>query len=214
MITNALTVAQKLLVARRKEVLAVGLMVLYTLGMIHPANAQEVTYIIFDPPGSTSAQPASINAEGAITGAYSDGQNIHAFLRVRDGTITTFDVPGPTSNPTPVGINRAGEIAGSYDDPDSVFHGFLRGRDGTLTTFDVPGATQTVPTGINSKGEITGYYDDANDATHGFLRAPDGTFTTFDPPGYTGTGPTGINSAGTITGSVNGHGFVRIEDKR
>jgi len=49
---------------------------------------------------------------------------------------------------------------------------------------------------------------------HGFLRAPDGTFTIFDPPGYTGTGPTGINSAGTITGFVNGHGFVRIEDKR
>jgi hypothetical protein len=42
MITNALTVAQKLLVAGRKEVLAVGLMVLSTLGMIHPANAQEV----------------------------------------------------------------------------------------------------------------------------------------------------------------------------
>src|SRR5437660_1352616 len=65
MITNALTVAQKLLVAGRKEVLAVGLMVLYTLGIPHPANAQEVTYIIFDAPGSTFTQPTSINAKGA-----------------------------------------------------------------------------------------------------------------------------------------------------
>src|SRR6267378_6050264 len=63
MITNALSVAQKLLLAGRKEVLAVGLMVLSTLGMIHPANAQEATYIIFDPPGSTSTRPTSINAE-------------------------------------------------------------------------------------------------------------------------------------------------------
>jgi hypothetical protein len=173
------------------------------------------TFTTFDPPGSVGTFPASINAETAITGSYSDGQNIHGFLRARDGTITTFDVPGPTSNPNPIGINQAGEIAGSYLDPQGNYsHGFLRSRDGTFTTFDVPAATQTVPTGINSKGEITGSYDDAQYVSHGFLRAPDGTVTTFDPPGYTGTGPTGINSAGTITGSVNGHGFVGIEDKR
>ncbi len=173
------------------------------------------TFTTFDPPGSVGTFAASINAEGAITGGYSDGQNIHGFLRARDGTITTFDVPGPTSNPIPVGINRAGEIAGSYLDPTGNYsHGFLRARDGTFTKFDVPAAPETFPTGLNSKGEITGWYYDANFNGHGFLRAPDGTFTTFDPPGYTGTGPTGINSAGTITGSVNGHGFVRIEDKR
>jgi len=170
---------------------------------------------------------ASINAEGAITGGYSDGQNIHGFLRARDGTITTFDVPGPTSNPNPIGINQAGEIAGSYLDPQGNYsHGFLRARDGTFTTFDVPGAAYvgTVPTGINSKGKITGGYEDANGAGHGFLRAPDGTFTTFDPPGYTGTDPTAINSAGTVIGMVSartviglvnpGHGFIRIEHKK
>src|SRR5258708_31261846 len=97
MITNALTVAQKLLVARRKEVLAVGLMVLYTLGMIHPANAQEVTYIILDPPGSTSAQPASINAKGAIAGTYNAANFVlHCFLRSPDGSITTYNPPHPS----------------------------------------------------------------------------------------------------------------------
>ncbi len=126
MITNALTVAQKLLVARRKEVLAVGLMVLYTLGMIHPANAQEVTYIIFDPPGSTSSHPASINAKGAITGSYNDANFVlHGFLRAPDGSFTTFDAPGATST-FPQSINRVGAIAGSYDDSNFVLHGFLR----------------------------------------------------------------------------------------
>ena len=174
------------------------------------------TFTTFDPPGSVGTFAASINAEGAITGGYSDGQNIHGFLRARNGTITTFDVPGPTSNPNPIGINQAGEIAGSYLDPQGNYsHGFLRARDGTFTTFDVPAAAQTVPTGINSKGEITGSYDDAQYVTHGFLRAPDGTVTTFDPPGYTGTGSSGINSAGTIIGVTgSGHGFIRIEDKK
>src|SRR5258708_12181998 len=67
MITNALTVAQKLLVAGRKEVLAVGLMVLSTLGMIHPANPQKVTYTIFNPPLSTSTQPTTTTAPAPIT---------------------------------------------------------------------------------------------------------------------------------------------------
>src|SRR2546421_108487 len=108
MITNALTVAQRLLLARRKEVLAVGLMVLYTLGMIHPANAQEVTFIIFDPPGSTSTHPASINAKGAITGSYNDANFVlHGFLRAPDGSFTTFDAPGAAYT-FPASINRVG----------------------------------------------------------------------------------------------------------
>jgi len=78
MITNALTVAQKLLVAGRKEVLAVGLMVLSTLGMIHPANAQKVTYTIFDPPGSTSTQPKSINgSKSYLYHLRSSGLDLH-----------------------------------------------------------------------------------------------------------------------------------------
>jgi hypothetical protein len=104
MITNALTVAQKLLVAGRKEVLAVGLMVLSTLGMIHPANAQKVTYIIFDPPGSTSTQPNSINRKGAITGSYRDAQLVnHGFLRDRTGlsrasTLRARTTPNPQAS--------------------------------------------------------------------------------------------------------------------
>ena len=83
-----------------------------------------------------------------------------------------------------------------------------------MRTNPCPGLTTPI-IGINSKGEITGWCENTNGTSHGFLRAPDGTFTVFDPPGYTGTFPTGINSAGTIIGVVNqGHGFVRMEDKR
>ena len=128
-----------------------------------------------------------------------------------------FDVPGDTNSTNPVGINRAGEITGSYSDANNVTHGFLRSRGGAFTTFDVPGAIATVPTGLNSKGVITGY-DLANNRNHGFLRYRDGTFITFDPPGAVDTDPTSINSAGAITGYYQEpagvyHGFLRIEDK-
>lgn len=37
----------------------------------------------------------SINPEGAIAGFYFDEGNVfHGFVRTREGTITTFDVPG------------------------------------------------------------------------------------------------------------------------
>jgi hypothetical protein len=169
MITNALTVAQRLLVAGRKEVLAVGLMVLYTLGMTHPANAQEVTYIIFDPPGSTNTLPKSINAEGAIAGSYTDANLVlHGFLRAPDGSFTTFDPPGAAYT-FPASINRVGAIAGSYTDASLVVHGFLRAPDGTVTTFDPPGYTGTDPLGINSAGTIIGVVNGG----HGFVRIED-----------------------------------------
>src|SRR5882724_2033253 len=99
---------------RQKAMLALSFLALSTLGMIHPANAQEVTYIIFDPPGSTSTQPKSINAKGAITGSYNDANFVrHGFLRAPDGSFTRFHAPGATYT-FPQSINRVGAVAGSY----------------------------------------------------------------------------------------------------
>src|SRR5438270_447674 len=139
LITNALTLDRKLFVAHRKGALALGFIVLCTLGTTPPANAQDVTYIIFDPPGSTFTQPHSINAEGTITGNYGDAQYvIHGFLRARDGTFTTFD-PAGAAYTFSQSINRWGAIAGSYTDANFVEHGFLRAA-GSFTTFDPPGS--------------------------------------------------------------------------
>jgi hypothetical protein len=53
----------------------------------------------------------------------------HAFLRSRDGTITTFDFPGATST-SGASINQEGTITGSYFDVAVQVHGFVRQRDG------------------------------------------------------------------------------------
>jgi len=173
-----------------------------------------------------------INPKGAIAGFYTEASSVtHGLLRARDGTITTFDVPGAGTGAFQGtfsgGINPKGVIAGVYTDANNVNHGFVRAPDGTITTFDVSaagtGAFQgTLASGflgISPDGRIAGAYVDANNVNHGFLRAPDGTIITFDVPGvgtgaFQGTSPLGINAEGAITGyyidaSNVGHGFLR-----
>jgi len=194
------------------------------------------TFITFDAPGAGSGffqgtYPYSINQEGRITGAYIDANSMgHGFLRARNGTFTTFDVPGLTST-SPFAISRTGASTGSYaynNDVNSVAHGFLRSSNGTIITFDAPGAGTgilegTYPSSINSEGEITGTYYDINFVGHGFFRAKNGTLTTFDAPGagttgrFPGTYAVGINAEGVILGMYTdannvSHGFLRDSD--
>jgi hypothetical protein len=49
-----------------------------------------------------------INPAGAFSGYYVDASHVsHGFLRARDGTISTFDVPS-SMNATPTGMNPGG----------------------------------------------------------------------------------------------------------
>ena len=138
------------------------------------------TIVTFDVPGaaigsSLGTWPRAINPTGQIAGYYDDtttqsaGCNghcltRHAFLRQRNGTFITFDVPGAGSGngqgTFPESINPSGEIAGEYIDVNGNLHGFLRQPDGTIITFDPNGSTLTSPSGINSAGEITGFYSE------------------------------------------------------
>src|SRR5579859_5135105 len=78
------------------------------------AHAQEAICRTFDPPGSVSTIPMSINPAGEITGYYFDSNNnYHGFLRSRDGRFTTFDFPG-ASDTAAASINPAGDITGTY----------------------------------------------------------------------------------------------------
>jgi hypothetical protein len=225
--------------------MATALCLFATLAIPASLAAQEnldhqPTFTTFDVPGAgTGAQqgtfPTSINPEGAITGYYLDASFVqHGFLRARNGSLTTIDVPGGVNGTYPANINPEGAITGYYCDA-SVCHGFLRARNGSLTTFDVPGDINgIVPVSINPEGEITGFSIDVNLVFHGFLRARDGSLTTFDVPGagtgaFQGTfyfgesffknnnGSGGINPAGAITASYVDasnmlHGFLRAPD--
>lgn len=60
---------------------------------------------------------ADINDKGVVTGSCQDHQHPGRFLgfvRKPDGTVNEFRVPNGGNSTTPVGINNAGVIAGSY----------------------------------------------------------------------------------------------------
>jgi hypothetical protein len=130
------------------------------------------------------ADGGCINPAGLIVGSYFDATFLeHSFVRTKDGTITTFDVPGAGTGPfqgtEARGINPAGTIEGVYTDPSNVSHGFVRAKDGTITTFDAPGAgtgagqgTAVFMGATNPAGATTGAYLDSNIVFHGFLRTP------------------------------------------
>jgi hypothetical protein len=62
----------------------------------------------------------------------------HGFLRERNGTLTTIDVPGSTVTEV-LAINPAGTLIGDFNTSAVSFQGFLRSADGTFTTTDFPG---------------------------------------------------------------------------
>jgi len=144
----------------------------------------------FDAPGADTTIgsgngtfPESINAAGAITGRYVDGNTVyHGFIRSPGGAFTTFDAPRSSSalddGTFPASMNDTGVIIGRYVDRNTVCHGFLRSPGGRFVVFDAPGSSSalddgTFPRSINSKGAITGNYSVADKEVNlGFLRSP------------------------------------------
>jgi hypothetical protein len=88
------------------------------------------------------------------------------------GKYTAIAVPGAVDTFIS-GVNRAGEVSGSYstDPTQPATHGFLY-RDGTYTTFDVPGSVSTQLGGLTDAGTVTGCYTDANGVPVGFYTRP------------------------------------------
>src|SRR6516162_861952 len=137
--------------APRKGALALCL-ALCTLGLGVSTNAQEkkAEFFTFDAPGAgigafQGTLGLTINPKGEIVGYYLDSGNVaHAFVRSRNGTITSFDAPGAGTGAfqgtIAYGINPPGAVVGPYFDSNYVFHSFLRQPHGTITTFDAPGA--------------------------------------------------------------------------
>ena len=63
-------------------------------------------------------------------GAYIDSSGVgHAYVRTREGSITTFNASGAGTlagqGTFGAAINAPGDVAGYYTDADNVIHGFL-----------------------------------------------------------------------------------------
>jgi hypothetical protein len=165
-------------------------------------------------------QPAAINISGVIVGTYFDAFGVgHGFIRSKEGSITTFDVPGDVFGTYPSAINPSGATTGLYIDGAGTTHFFVRAAGGAVTSFDLP---PDAPAGsgpifayIAADGTVAATYTDASGNPHAFLRDAKGDMTTVGVPGaVNGTEANGINANGVVTGdwrdsNFTVHGFIR-----
>ncbi|HTT99150.1 MAG TPA: hypothetical protein VMF58_13960 [Rhizomicrobium sp.] len=167
----------------------------------------------FSAPSAVTTSPHAINSAGTVAGSYyTSDNNQHGFFRTKDGTITTFNVPGGFDSTYADGINQSGDITG-YAYNNAAYVGFVRkAMDGTFTIFfNIDGCkvNDVFPAAINADGTVTGVCFDGNSVQHGFVRAPDGTIKSFSVPNANGgTTPTAIAANGKTVGYANDVNFV------
>lgn len=184
--------------------------------MMLPTASTPQTITTFDVPNSGSTAAQAINLRGQVTGYYEPQQGkTGAFIRERDGTITTFNVQLFNLFWLTWGtdINVRGEVIGYVSVPAGGDFGFIREKDGTVVTFpnrdtSIASAAFAEPAplrdcldgtaalAVNEIGEITGTV--GGNCDHGFLRYRDGTIVSF----WVAVSPSSPNAM-TIPKSIN-----------
>ncbi|HEX7895340.1 MAG TPA: Ig-like domain-containing protein, partial [Terriglobales bacterium] len=107
-------------------------------------------------PGATDTEVFGINDFGDIVGLYQTAGplNFHGFVR-HAGVFTSIDDPDATFGTMALGINKSGEVVGSYDNA----HGFVF-ENGHYRTVNAPQFAGETPNtqlnGLNNLGWIAG----------------------------------------------------------
>jgi uncharacterized membrane protein len=138
----------------------------------------------------------------------------HGFLRHKNGTFTTVDLPGTPFNQL-LGLNNVNQAAGYYADSSNIDHAYTydESAGGVFRVIVIPAAVEgSQATDINDLGQISGFYIDSAGKNHGFLLIP-GKFRTLNFPGSTLTQALGLNNNGLVVGfyvdrSNASHGFI------
>jgi uncharacterized membrane protein len=135
------------------------------LGFVVSPAGTETTY----DDGSHFVEPAAIDSSATRLVGFS---GYGAFYY--DGAhYTVLAAPGATLGTLARGVNRHGEVSGTYATGTSsapIANGFLY-RNGAYTTWNVPGAITTGINGINDAGKIVGCFTDSA-GSHGFVATP------------------------------------------
>jgi len=167
------------------------------------AQAQ-YSFTTFTYPGADGVQGWGINnALRTPANAYGTGMPPDSLVYdFATGTLTPIPSAGGGLSSLAIGINEAGQLAGSYTDGSGVKGFVLTGS--FYNTFSYPGALKTFGRALNNTGLVTGYAETsaAPLTAAGFIHQPStGTFTTIMPVGATFTIAQGVNDAGVVVGS-------------
>ncbi len=180
------------------------------------ADCTDWNFFTLPAPWEQGTLARGINRWGTVVGYGFNGAagKIVSFIRFKDGSVTTFQVPNFETLLTR--RNRFGVTVGNYYDNNPSgqrSHGIVVSGNKTVTV-DYPGSYHTNLSSINSYGAIVGSHGTKAGVTDGF-KLKDGTFRRVHYPNSTFTSPIDINDQGTIIGVYSdqknqGHGFVRV----
>lgn len=177
-----------------------------TSGMLFATLAQaQYTFTTFSLPGANGMQGWGINSALRVPGnAYGGTAPTDSLVYdFASATLTPIPSAGGGLSATAIGINNAGQLAGSYTDGSSSKGFVLTGS--FYDTFFYPGGINTIGRALNNTGLVTGYSETGSSpvASVGFIYQPSsGLYTTIAPAGSNFTIAQGINDAGVVVGSA------------
>ena len=129
-----------------------------------------------DVPGARTTYADDMNAAGILVGSYIDADGIHhGYMRHADGSFTTLEFPGMSSNLEYLfvnAINDAGVIVFRAKEEDDIERSYVLMPNGETRELRFPGSVSTVARDIDAKGQVAGYYDTQDGRRHGFIAKP------------------------------------------
>jgi uncharacterized membrane protein len=165
----------------------------------------------FDFPGASATAILGVNDLGDFVGTYFKANQIHGFLRLHTGVLTTLDIapPGVGTQGTataPMGINKFGTVVGSQWSVfgEGPFGGF-RWFNGHFTKVNFPGFTEDGVFGNSNTGLLIMQVFDHDFWTIGLIQGSDDDI--LPSPTLTDAHATGVNSGGDIVLFQSGSGF-------
>jgi hypothetical protein len=158
----------------------------------------------FRPPQRNTVPPTA--SDGAAQG---QAAGLPAFAQY---SFVNVNIPN-SALVSPMGINNAGLVTGSYADASYNSHGFVW-QAGTVQTLDYPSAVNgTYLEGVNNHGVLIGFYYDVNFLPHALTYSVNTASWTALPdiPDYGGSLGVGINDDGAAVGNaVSGFPFQSL----
>lgn len=121
---------------------------------------QGKTYTTITPPNAKNVLGGFVNDSGVLAGSFEDTSNAWHGFTWKNGSFTTFDIPGATGKVTADAINRQGRVVGVYVDSSGNQHAFLW-NGSAVSTFGKFGASDAVTVAIGNTG-IMALSDQAN----------------------------------------------------
>jgi probable HAF family extracellular repeat protein len=145
-------------------------------GLLHAYWYENGTYTLFDIPGAQQTALLGIDDQGDMAGEWcSPAGRCHAFVRLANGAIRSFDFTGHPPINLAGAVTPAGDVAGTY--LARVQHGYRAGafygfRDGrVLHSLTFPGSSETELLGMNPARVMVGSYI-IQGVRHGFIATP------------------------------------------